>query len=108
MRNKSEQRARNYYRVRAYRILGTNVWVGGYELDLVVRRANKLVFVEVKGKSGTGYGDPLEMVTPEKIRRIRQAAGAWLAANRAHAGCDIQFDVVVERSGSLERLAKAF
>ena len=108
MRNKSESRARNYYRVRAYRILGTNVWAGGYELDLIVRRGQNLIFVEVKGKSGTRYGDPLEMVTPEKIRRIRQAATAWLAANRAHAGCAVQFDVVVERSGSLERLAKAF
>jgi putative endonuclease len=108
MRNKSEQRARNYYRVRAYRILGTNVWAGGYELDLIVRRGRRLAFVEVKGKSGTGYGDPLEMVTPEKVRRIRQAAAVWLAANRAHAGCTLQFDVVVERSGSLERLAKAF
>jgi putative endonuclease len=108
MRNSSEQRARNYYRVRAYRILGTNVWAGGYELDLIVRRGRRLAFVEVKGKSGTGYGDPLEMVTPEKVRRIRRAATVWLAANPAHSGCAVEFDVVVERSGSLERLAKAF
>ncbi|MHB8643232.1 MAG: YraN family protein [Gaiellaceae bacterium] len=108
MRNSTELRARSYYRRRAYRILGENVWSGGYELDLIVRRGRRLAFVEVKGKSGTGYGDPLEMVTPEKVRRIRQAAAVWLAANRAHAGCAVQFDVVVERSGALERLAKAF
>src|SRR5713226_8834076 len=66
MRNSSERKARRHYRLRGYRILGTNVWIGGYEIDLVVRRGRALVFCEVKGKSGDGYGDPLEMVTAEK------------------------------------------
>jgi putative endonuclease len=108
LRNSSERRARNHYALRFYRILGTNVWSGGYELDLVARRGNTLAFVEVKGKSGDGFGDPLEMVTPEKVRRIRQAASAWLAAHPEHAGCAIRFDVVAERSGRLERLTSAF
>ena len=42
----------------------------------------------MKSKSGPRFGDPLEMVTPEKIRRIRRAAEAWLdyrpAVRRAH------------------------
>jgi putative endonuclease len=108
MRNSSESRARNHYRLRGYRILGTNVWIGGYELDLVVRRGRALVFCEVKGKSGTGFGDPLEMITPEKMRRVRRAAAAWLAANPQHRGCAIRFDVVAERGTKLERLAQAF
>jgi putative endonuclease len=108
MRHSSELRTRRHYRLRAYRILGTNVWSGGYELDLIVRRGRTLVFCEVKSKSGTGFGDPLEMVTPEKTRRIRRAAAAWLAANPEHGGCMIRFDVVVERAGKLERLAQAF
>ena len=108
MRNSSERRARRHYRLRGYRILGENVWIGGYELDLVVRRGRALVFCEVKGKSGTGFGDPLEMVTPEKTRRIRRAAAAWLVAHPEHGGCEIRFDVVAERSGRLERVAQAF
>jgi Holliday junction resolvase-like predicted endonuclease len=47
-------------------------------------------------------------VTPEKTRRIRRAAAAWLAANPEHGGCTIHFDVVAERAGKLERLAQAF
>jgi len=108
LRNSSEHRALRHYRVRFYRILGTNVWIGGYELDLVVRRGRTVVFVEVKGKSGDRYGDPLEMVTPEKVRRIRVAALAWLASHPEHRGCEIRFDVVAERSGRLERVAQAF
>jgi putative endonuclease len=108
MRNSTESRARSHYRLRGYRILGENVWIGGYELDLVVRRGRTLVFCEVKGKSGTAYGDPLEMVTLEKVRRIRRAAAAWLAANPEHGDCAIRFDVVTERGRKLERLAQAF
>ena len=108
MRNSSESRARRHYRLRGYRILGANVWIAGYELDLVVRRGRSLAFVEVKSKTGTGFGTPEEMVTPEKQRRIRRAAQAWLARNPEHAGCAIRFDVVAERASKLERLAAAF
>jgi putative endonuclease len=108
MRNSSEQRARRHYRLRGYRILGENVWIGGYELDLIVRRGRSLAFCEVKSKSGGGFGDPLEMVTPEKMRRLRSAATAWLAAHREHDGCNVRFDVVAERAGKLERIAHAF
>ena len=108
MRNSSELRARRHYRLRAYRILGENVWIGGYELDLVVRRGTTLVFCEVKSKSGDGFGDPLEMVTAEKVRRLHRAAAAWLAAHPEHARCDVRFDVVAERAGKLERVAAAF
>ena len=107
MRNSAESRARRYYRLRGFRILDANAWCGAYELDLVVRRGGWLVFCEVKSKSGQGWGDPLEMVTAEKQRRLRQAAGVWLASHTEHRGCRIRFDVVVERAGKLERVAHA-
>ena len=48
----AERRAVRHYRLRGYRILGVNVWSAGYELDLIVRRGRRLVFCEVKSKSG--------------------------------------------------------
>jgi Holliday junction resolvase-like predicted endonuclease len=51
----------------------------------------------------------VEMVTAEKIRRIRRAADVWLAQNaRDHPRCRVTFDVIVERAGRLHRLAEAF
>jgi len=108
LRNSSELRARRHYRLRAYRILGENVWIAGYELDLVVRRGATIVFCEVKSKSGDGFGDPLEMVDTEKVRRLHRAAAAWLAAYPEHAHCIVRFDVVAERAGKLEHVAAAF
>lgn len=108
MRNSFEQRALRHYRLRGYRILGTNVWIGGYELDLVVRRGRRLAFVEVKAKTGERLGDPLEMVTKEKQRRVRLAAEAWLASHPECAGLEARFDVVAVRKTGVERLANAF
>jgi putative endonuclease len=108
VRNAAERRALWHYRTRGYRILGTNVWAGGNELDLVARRGRSLVFCEVKSKTSPGRGDPLEMVTPEKQRRLRRAASAWLAGEPALTGLHVSFDVVAIRSGRLERVRNAF
>lgn len=80
----------------------------GNELDLIARRGRVLRFVEVKEKLGPGFGDPLEMVTPEKQRRVRRAAEAWLAARPELAQLDLGFDVVAVRGGRVERLRDAF
>ena len=104
----AEKRALVHYRLRGYRVLATNLWIGGYELDAVLRRGRTIVFCEVKAKGGPEKGDPLEMVTPEKVRRLRQAAEAWLAANPEPAEFDVRFDVAAERSGKLQVVANAF
>ena len=68
-----------------------------------------VVFCEVKAKRDGGFGDPLEMVTAEKMRRgWSRAAETWLAAHPELRGCEARFDVVAERNGRLERVANAF
>ncbi|MFZ2529906.1 MAG: YraN family protein [Rhodococcus sp. (in: high G+C Gram-positive bacteria)] len=49
------------------------------ELDLIARDGAVLVFVEVKTRTGLGYGSPAEAVTPAKADRIRRLAGLWLS-----------------------------
>jgi putative endonuclease len=108
VRNVAERQALLYYRLRGYRILGTNVWAGGNEIDVIARRGRRVVFCEVKSKEGAGRGDPLEMVGPEKQRRLRRAAEAWLATRPELARLEATFDVVAVRGGKLERLRDAF
>jgi len=103
-----ERRALWHYRLRGYRILAANAWAGGNELDLVVRRGRRLVFCEVKAKSGDRFGTGAEMVGAEKQRRVRRAAEAWLAAHPELRDLRVRFDVVAERGGKLERLEGAF
>ena len=66
------------------------------------------MFCEVKGKSGERFGDPLEMVDAEKVRRLRRAASAWLTSHPEHARCAVRFDVVADRGGKLQRVPAAF
>jgi putative endonuclease len=85
-------------------VLAANVWAGGYELDLVLRRGRRLVFCEVKAKSGSRYGEPLEMVTAEKLRRLQRAAEAWLAAHGECRGLEASFEAVAVHDGRLTRV----
>ena len=105
---RAEQRAAWWYRLRWYRVLATNEWVAGYELDLIVRRGRRLIFCEVKEKAGDWFGDPAEMVDAEKQRRLRRAAEAWLAAHPEATGLVVSFDVIAVQDGRLRRLAEAF
>jgi putative endonuclease len=106
--NDAERRAVWFYRLRGYRILDTNVWSGGNELDVVVRRGRALIFCEVKSKTGPGFGDPVEMVGPEKQRRLTRAAESWLAARPGLGGLDVSFEVIAVRGTKLERIIDAF
>jgi putative endonuclease len=100
----AERRACRHYRLRGYRVLGTNVRAGRNELDLVVRRGGRLVFVEVKEKTGPAFGNALEMIDREKRRRLWRAAGAWLAAHPEASGLAVAFEAVSVQSGRLVRV----
>jgi putative endonuclease len=100
----AERRVRRHYRLRGYLILDANAWVGGYELDLVVRRGRTVVVCEVKARSGQGYGDPLEAVGPEKARRVRQAAEAWLAGRPDLEGLDVRLEAVGVQGHRIQRV----
>jgi putative endonuclease len=85
-------------------VLDANAWAGGYELDLVLRRGRRLVFCEVKAKGGRSYGEPLEMIGPEKLRRLIQAAESWLVRRSDCTGLEISFEAVGIRAGRIERV----
>lgn len=106
--NTAERRAVWWYRLRGYRILGTNVVAGGNELDIVVRRGGRVRFVEVKSKSGELFGPAAEMVDDEKQRRVERAAGAWLAAHPDCRRVRVSFDIVAVDGSRLRRIADAF
>ena len=62
----------------------------------------------MKSKAGDGFGDPLEMVTVEKARRVRRAAEAWLSVRPELVPLRVRFDILAERSGRLDHVPDAF
>lgn len=102
--NRGERRALRHYRLRGYRLLDANARAGGYELDLVLRRGRRLLVVEVKEKTGSAFGHPLEMVNPEKARRVLAATSAWLAAHPEAAELELAVEAAAVRGRRVERV----
>jgi putative endonuclease len=102
--NRGERRALLHYRLRGYRLLGANVRSGRYELDLVLRRGGRIVVVEVKEKGGPAFGDPLEMIDEEKVRRVHLAAARWLASRPDLAGLELEYEAAGVRGRRVERV----
>ncbi len=77
------------------------------ELDLVLAGEGVIVFCEVKTRSSAAFGSPAEAVGPQRRRRLRRAAAAWLAVSGERAP-RVRFDVAAVLPGSVEILADAF
>ncbi len=90
---RGEQLAAEYLEALGYSILDRN-WRGSRcELDIVARDGLCLVFCEVKTRSSSSRGYPIEAVTRSKLENIRSAALTWLANHRVrHVG--MRIDVV--------------
>jgi putative endonuclease len=102
--NGGERRALRHYRLRGYRLLEANARAGRYELDLVLRRGGRLVFVEVKEKRSGRFGHPLEMIDEDKVRRVRTAASCWLAARPDLRALEVAFEAAAVRGRRVERV----
>lgn len=76
-----EELAARYLTDRGLVVLARNWRCPAGEIDIVARDATTLVVCEVKTRSGTAFGEPIEAVTWEKARRLRQLAAAYLDAS---------------------------
>jgi putative endonuclease len=71
------------------------------EVDIIARRRQVLVFVEVKARER--LDDAAESVLPRQQRRIAAAAAAWLAEHPDDSASDIRFDAVLVAPGQMPR-----
>ncbi|MGC4015817.1 MAG: YraN family protein [Luteolibacter sp.] len=55
------------------------------EIDLVLREGSTLVVCEVKTRTSTAYGTPLEAVDWRKVARLHTLAGRWASEHRVRA-----------------------
>ena len=73
-----EEAAEKELRRRGMTLLERNVRAAGGEIDLVALDGETLVFVEVKSRSSTAFGDPAEAVDARKRQNIVRAARSLL------------------------------
>jgi len=102
-----EDQAAAFYEERGYAVIERNWRSGHKEIDLIVRKDNQIVFVEVKASFSKEFGHPAERVDRRKIERLTKAAQAYLAKAEI-TNCDLRFDVVTFDQGTLEHFPDAF
>lgn len=78
---------------RGYAILERRWRLRGGEIDIVARDGDTVVFVEVKARDGSAFGEGSEAVTVRKQRRIVQLALGYLVRHRL-VDVPCRFDVV--------------
>ena len=89
----SEQAAADYLKKRGFRILDRHWKCAEGELGIVAAERHSLVVCEVKTRSGTRYGTPLEKISQAKRNRLRRLAIQWLNAHGIRFG-QIRIDVI--------------
>lgn len=92
-----EQLAAEHLTAAGYTILERNWRCAIGEIDIVAQQGGTTVVVEVKTRSGVGFGHPLDAVTPRKLARLRRLAGAWCevhVADRADEPRSLRIDVI--------------
>ena len=74
---RGERLAADYLERRGYRVVGTGFLARRGEIDLVCRRGDRLVLVEVKTRSSGTFGSPAESVGAGKRRALNAAAAEY-------------------------------
>jgi putative endonuclease len=97
-----EARAVQFLQDEGFQILDRNVRLGTHEIDIIAfdPTNNELVFVEVKTRASTDFGDPSRAVSRIKIRSLIQVAARY--RRQHHSRCDFRIDVIAIADSSVQ------
>ena len=87
-----EELAAAFLSQNGYAILEKNWQFGREEIDIIARKDNILVVVEVKTRSGSFFGEPEEFVNRQKQRNLIKAANAYIEKNSLEL--EVRFDII--------------
>lgn len=88
----AEALAKSFLEAKGYEILDENWTFGKAEVDLIAYLNKTVVFVEVKARSGVGFGAPEEFVDDKKQKLLSKAADEYVYLIN-HKG-EIRFDII--------------
>lgn len=105
--DQAEARALKYLERQGLELITRNFQIRRGEIDLIMQQADEIVFVEVRARSNTAYGDGIESITHGKRQRLVAAASAYL--QRQRYDMPARFDVIaIDGRGQISWIADAF
>ncbi|MEW6720874.1 MAG: YraN family protein [Thermodesulfobacteriota bacterium] len=97
----AEEQACRHLEREGFAVLERNFRSPAGEIDIVARRGELLVFVEVRSRETASFGSPEETVGREKRLRVVSAARRYLSRTSPDTWREARFDVIaVEGSGA--------
>jgi putative endonuclease len=96
--NKGESLAAEFLVEKGFEILERNYRHKHAEIDLIVQREDWVLFIEVKTRTSTAFGEPEDFVDDRKINKIFEAAEEWIYSTDWHG--HIRFDIVSVKLGA--------
>jgi putative endonuclease len=87
-----EKLAKEYLQKKGYLILDTNWRFQHKEIDIIAMINSEVVFVEVKSRKNTDFGQPEEAVDYQKQRHLIDAAEAYIIDKKLNVS--VRFDVI--------------
>lgn len=78
---------------RGFQVLSRNWRHKHLELDIICRKNNEIIFVEVKTRRSAKYGGGAAALTPQKQRKLLAASQFWLMENNLW-GSPCRFDLI--------------
>ena len=95
-RHWAEELAERALLAKGYTLLKRNYRLRGGEIDLVLRAPDAtVVFVEVRQRRGSAFGGAAGSISTAKQRRVRRAAGHYLATVLRSTDVAVRFDAVL-------------
>lgn len=90
--NKGEEFATNFLMEKGYEIVARNYRYKHAEIDIIARLNTFLVFVEVKTRSSSAFGEPEDFVNKHKAGKIMEGAEQFMIDHGYHG--NIRFDII--------------
>jgi putative endonuclease len=87
-----EMLARNYLLKQGYNILELNWRYKKYEIDIIAKKDQSIVFVEVKTRKNNTFGEPELFVTKQKQNFLIAAASQYIIQNNIEL--ESRFDII--------------
>jgi len=104
----AERLAAEYLQQQGLTLITSNYRCKFGEIDLVMRDAKTLVFVEVRLRTNSKFGGAASSITPAKQRKLAMAAEHYL---QKHGQANCRFDAILmgtADTGKLEWIRNAF
>lgn len=79
--NWGEQQASDYLKLKGYQILGRNIRTPHGEIDILASKDQILIFVEVKTRTSTKFGNPETSIDARKLNHMEASASYYVQEN---------------------------